>query len=48
MFAQGNSAEFRELAAEGLDELVKVTDKKALKSFVVQIIGPLVCIISDR
>ncbi|CAD7699428.1 unnamed protein product, partial [Ostreobium quekettii] len=44
---QGNSAEFRELAAEGLGELIEVTDEKVLKAFVVQITGPLIRIISD-
>ncbi|EFN50419.1 hypothetical protein CHLNCDRAFT_55909, partial [Chlorella variabilis] len=33
---QGSSAELRELAAEGLGELVEVTGEEALKPFVVQ------------
>ena len=36
---QGSSAELRELAAEGLGELVSVTSEAALKPFVVQITG---------
>lgn len=34
---QGSSAELRELAAEGLGELVEVTGEDALKPFVVQV-----------
>ncbi|KAI3427088.1 hypothetical protein D9Q98_007027 [Chlorella vulgaris] len=45
---QGSSAELRELAAEGLGELVEVTGQEALKPFVVQITGPLIRIIGDR
>ncbi|PRW50843.1 Translational activator GCN1 isoform A [Chlorella sorokiniana] len=45
---QGSSAELRELAAEGLGELVEVTGEDALKPFVVQITGPLIRIIGDR
>ena len=40
--AQGSSAELRELAAEGLGELVSATGDAALKPFVVQITGPLI------
>lgn len=45
---QGSSAELRELAAEGLGELVDCTDEATLKPFVVQITGPLIRIIGDR
>jgi hypothetical protein len=45
---QGSSAELRELAAEGLGELVEATGEEALKPFVVQITGPLIRIIGDR
>ena len=45
---QGSSAELRELAAEGLGELVDVTSSDALRPFVVQITGPLIRIIGDR
>ncbi|KAL4444093.1 hypothetical protein ABPG75_011830 [Micractinium tetrahymenae] len=45
---QGSSAELRELAAEGLGELVEVTGEDALKPYVVQITGPLIRIIGDR
>lgn len=45
---QGSSAELRELAAEGLGELVESTDEATLKPFVVQITGPLIRIIGDR
>lgn len=46
---QGSSAELRELAAEGLGELVDVTSQEALKPFTVQITGLLtsLCCISD-
>ena len=47
-FVQGSSAELRELAAEGLGELVEVTGQDALKPYVVQITGPLIRIIGDR
>ena len=40
--AQGSSAELREVAAEGLGELVSATGDAALKPFVVQITGPLI------
>lgn len=36
---QGSSAELRELAAEGLGELVEVTGEEALKPYVVQVGG---------
>ena len=36
---QGTSAELRELAAEGLGELVEVTSTESLSPFVVQITG---------
>ena len=39
---QGSSAELRELAAEGLGELVDVTSQEALKPFTVQITGLLI------
>jgi hypothetical protein len=45
---QGSNAELRELAAEGLGELIEVTGEDALKPFVVQITGPLIRIIGDR
>ena len=45
---QGSSAELRELAAEGLGELIEVTGEDSLKPFVVQITGPLIRIIGDR
>ncbi len=38
---QGSSAELRELAAEGLGELVSATGEAALKPFVVQARPPL-------
>jgi hypothetical protein len=36
---QGSSAELREVAAEGLGELVDVTSQEALRPFTVQITG---------
>lgn len=45
---QGSSSELRELAAEGLGDLVEVTSEESLKPFVVQITGPLIRIIGDR
>ncbi|KAG1666477.1 hypothetical protein FOA52_004859 [Chlamydomonas sp. UWO 241] len=45
---QGSSSEVREMAAEGLGELVGVTSPDALKPFVVTITGPLIRIIGDR
>ena len=45
---QGSSAELRELAAEGLGELVEATDEATLKPFTVQIAGPLIRLIGDR
>ncbi|GAX75317.1 hypothetical protein CEUSTIGMA_g2762.t1 [Chlamydomonas eustigma] len=45
---QGSSNEVREMASEGLGELVEVTGEEALKPFVVQITGPLIRIIGDR
>lgn len=36
---QGSSAELREIAAEGLGELVDVTSVEALRPFTVQITG---------
>jgi hypothetical protein len=36
---QGSSAELREIAAEGLGELVEVTSQEALRPFTVQITG---------
>ena len=45
---QGSSTEVREMAAEGLGELVDVTSEDALRPFVVQITGPLIRIIGDR
>ena len=45
---QGSSAELRELSAEGLGELIEVTNEDSLKPFVVQITGPLIRIIGDR
>ncbi|KAK9804294.1 hypothetical protein WJX72_005256 [[Myrmecia] bisecta] len=45
---QGSSPELREVAAEGLGELVDVTSEEALRPFVVQITGPLIRIIGDR
>ena len=45
---QGSSNEVREMAAEGLGELVEVTSDEALRPFVVQITGPLIRIIGDR
>lgn len=38
-FVQGSSAELREVAAEGLGELVDVTSQEALRPFTVQITG---------
>ena len=43
-----NSAEIRELAAQGLGDLIDITDQKALRPFVVQITGALIRIIGDR
>ncbi|CAM6126914.1 unnamed protein product [Calypogeia fissa] len=51
IFTQGltsGSAELREQAAEGLGELIDVTNEGALKPFVVPITGPLIRIIGDR
>ncbi|KAJ6871121.1 hypothetical protein NC652_036709 [Populus alba x Populus x berolinensis] len=51
IFLQGltsGSAELREQAALGLGELIEVTSEKALKDFVIPIIGPLIRIIGDR
>ncbi|GMH32908.1 hypothetical protein BSKO_00742 [Bryopsis sp. KO-2023] len=45
---QGSSADLRELAAEGLGELVELTSTKMLRPFVIQITGPLIRIIGDR
>eukprot|EP00889_Picochlorum_renovo_P003932 jgi/Picre1/30962/NNA_006321.t1 len=45
---QGSSAELRELAAEGIGELVELTDTATLKPFVIQITGPLIRIVGDR
>ena len=39
MCMQGSSTELRELAAEGLGDLVSLTSMEALKPFVVQITG---------
>ncbi len=36
---QGSSGELREMAAEGLGELVEVTSQEALRPFTVQITG---------
>ena len=38
---QGTSAELRQLSAEGLGDLVQLTDLDSLKPFVVQITGAL-------
>ncbi|XP_078427732.1 putative protein kinase regulator ILITHYIA [Wolffia australiana] len=51
IFLQGiisGSAETRELAAQGLGELVDVTGEKTLREFVVPITGPLIRTIGDR
>lgn len=45
---QGASAELRQLAAEGLGELVEATSTETLRPFVVQITGPLIRIVGDR
>ena len=45
---QGSSAELRELAAEGIGELVQLTDEATLKPFVIQITGPLIRIVGDK
>ncbi|GMH37881.1 hypothetical protein BSKO_05765 [Bryopsis sp. KO-2023] len=45
---QGSSADLRELATEGLGELVELTSTKMLRPFVVQITGPLIRIMGDR
>ncbi|GMH37888.1 hypothetical protein BSKO_05772 [Bryopsis sp. KO-2023] len=45
---QGSSADLRELATEGLGELVELTSTKMLRPFVVQITAPLIRIIRDR
>lgn len=39
LLAKGSSAELRELAAEGLGELVEVTSEESLRPFTVQITG---------
>lgn len=45
---QSTSADLRELAAEGLGELIDATSSDALKPFVIQTAGPLIRIIGDR
>ena len=40
---QGSSGELREIAAEGLGELVEVTSQDALRPFTVQITGAQWC-----
>lgn len=45
---QGASAELRELAADGIGEMVEATTQESLKPFVVQITGPLIRIAGDR
>ncbi|KAF8055816.1 hypothetical protein HT031_006591 [Scenedesmus sp. PABB004] len=45
---QGSSPEVREVAAEGLGELIVLTSEEGLKPFVVAITGPLIRIIGDR
>lgn len=45
---QGSSVDIREMAAEGLGELVEMTDETTLKPFVIQITGPLIRIVGDR
>jgi len=42
---QAASAELRELAAEGLGELVDITSEETLKPFVVQITGVLLLLL---
>ncbi|KFM25643.1 Translational activator GCN1 [Auxenochlorella protothecoides] len=42
------SAELREVAAEGLGQLVEITGEEALRPYVVQSTGPLIRIIGDR
>ncbi|CAG9462953.1 unnamed protein product [Pedinophyceae sp. YPF-701] len=44
----GASSEVREMAANGLGELVAATSADALKPFVVQIAGPLIRTVGDR
>lgn len=51
IFLQGlmsGSAELREQAAEGLGELIDVTNEVTLKPFIVPITGPLIRIVGDR
>ena len=42
------TVDVRESAADGLGELIQVTEQKALQAFVVQITGPLIRIVGDR
>lgn len=45
---QGSSPELRELAADGLSDLIELTSVNGLKPFIVQIMGPLIRIIGDK
>ncbi|KAK9866109.1 hypothetical protein WJX84_009505 [Apatococcus fuscideae] len=45
---QGTSADLKEVAAEGLGELVEGTSEEALKPFVIQMAGPLIRVVGDR
>ena len=42
------SPELKEQAAQGLGEVIKVTNADALKSSVINIAGPLIRILGDR
>ncbi|KAK9857624.1 hypothetical protein WJX84_011127, partial [Apatococcus fuscideae] len=45
---QGTSADLKEVAADGLGELVEGTSEEALKPFVIQMAGPLIRVVGDR
>jgi len=45
--SQGSSAELRELAAEGLGELVSATGEAALRPFVVQVGFSILCFLGS-
>ena len=45
---QGTSADLKEVAAEGLGELVESTSEDSLKPFVIQMAGPLIRVVGDR
>lgn len=45
---QGSSSDSRELAADGLGELLAITTEEVVKPFVMQIAGPLIRILSEK